>query len=108
SFKRYPNAHIYHYASYEETAIKRLMSQHGTREAQVDWLLRNGKLIDLYKVVREAIRVSEPSYSIKNIEHFYMDQRDGDVTNAGASIVFYERWKETGESVLLEQIERYN
>ncbi|HHK0662485.1 TM0106 family RecB-like putative nuclease [Pseudomonas aeruginosa] len=106
--KRYPSAHVYHYASYEETAIKRLMSQHGTREAQVDWLLRNGKLIDLYKVVREAIRVSEPSYSIKNIEHFYMGQRDGDVTNAGASIVFYERWKETGESALLEQIERYN
>jgi predicted RecB family nuclease len=106
--KRYPDAHIYHYASYEETAIKRLMSQHGTREAQVDWLLRNGKLIDLYKVVREAVRVSEPSYSIKNIEHFYMGRRDGDVTNAGASIVFYERWKETGESALLEQIERYN
>lgn len=106
--KRYPSAHIYHYASYEETAIKRLMSQHGTREAQVDWLLRNGKLIDLYKVVREAIRVSEPSYSIKNIEHFYMAKRDGDVTNAGASIVFYERWKETGEQALLEQIERYN
>ena len=106
--KRYPDAHIYHYASYEETAIKRLMSQHGTREAQVDWLLRNGKLIDLYKVVREAIRVSEPSYSIKNIEHFYMGRRDGDVTNAGASIVFYERWKETGDSKLLEQIERYN
>lgn len=106
--KRYPDAHVYHYASYEETAIKRLMSQHGTREAQVDWLLRNGKLIDLYKVVREAIRVSEPSYSIKNIEHFYMPKRDGDVTNAGASIVFYERWKETGESALLEQIERYN
>ncbi|MGY3173113.1 putative RecB family nuclease [Pseudomonas sp. TE12234] len=107
-FKRYPNAHVYHYASYEETAIKRLMSQHGTREAQVDWLLRNGKLIDLYKVVRESIRVSEPSYSIKNIEHFYMGQRGGDVTNAGASIVFYERWKETGELALLEQIERYN
>lgn len=106
--ERYPNAHVYHYASYEETAIKRLMSQHGTREAQVDWLLRNGKLIDLYKVVREAIRVSEPSYSIKNIEHFYMAKRDGDVTNAGASIVFYERWKETGDPALLEQIERYN
>lgn len=105
---RYPKAHIYHYASYEETAVKRLMSQHGTREAQVDWLLRNGKLIDLYKVVREAIRVSEPGYSIKNIEHFYMAQRVGDVTSAGASIVFYERWKETGEAALLEQIERYN
>ncbi|MBD9443728.1 TM0106 family RecB-like putative nuclease [Pseudomonas sp. PDM04] len=106
--QRYPDAHVYHYACYEETAIKRLMSQHGTREAQVDWLLRNGKLIDLYKVVREAIRVSEPSYSIKNIEHFYMDQRDGDVTNAGASIVFYERWKETRDAALLDKIERYN
>lgn len=106
--KRYPDAHIYHYASYEETAIKRLMSQHGTREAQVDGLLRSGKLVDLYKVVREAIRVSQPSYSIKHIERFYMEQRDGDVTNAGASIVFYERWKETGDMALLEQIERYN
>ncbi|TFY85117.1 TM0106 family RecB-like putative nuclease [Pseudomonas kairouanensis] len=106
--KRYPNAHIYHYASYEETAIKRLMSQHGTREAQVDGLLRNGKLVDLYKVVREAIRVSQPSYSIKYIERFYMEQREGDVTNAGASIVFYERWKETGDLALLEQIEQYN
>ncbi|MBN4167424.1 ribonuclease H-like domain-containing protein [Pseudomonas fulva] len=37
-----------------------------------------------------------------------MAKRDGDVTNAGASIVFYERWKETGEPALLEQIERYN
>jgi predicted RecB family nuclease len=106
--EHYPNAYIYHYASYEETAIKRLMTQHGTREAQVDWLLRNGKLIDLYKVVREGVRVSEPSYSIKYIEHFYMQSRSGDVTNAGASIVFYERWKQTSEPALLEKIERYN
>lgn len=105
---RYPQAYIYHYASYEETAIKRLMSQHGTRETQVDWLLRNGKLIDLYKVVREAIRVSEPSYSIKYIEHFYMERRVGEVTSAGASIVFYERWKQSGDPELLETIERYN
>lgn len=105
---RYPQAYIYHYASYEETAIKRLMTQHGTRETQVDWLLRNGKLIDLYKVVREAIRVSEPSYSIKYIEHFYMEKRVGEVTSAGASIVFYERWKQSGDPELLEIIERYN
>ncbi|EJM79599.1 TM0106 family RecB-like putative nuclease [Pseudomonas sp. GM60] len=105
---RYPQAYIYHYASYEETAIKRLMSQHGTREVQVDWLLRNGKLIDLYKVVREAVRVSEPSYSIKYIEHFYMEKRVGEVTSAGASIVFYERWKQSGDPELLETIERYN
>lgn len=106
--RRHPNAHIYHYASYEATALKKLMSLHGTREAEVDNLLRQGKLVDLYKVVREAMRVSEPRYSIKNIERFYMQAREGDVQNAGASIVFYEQWKETGEPKLLQDIEDYN
>lgn len=105
---RYPQAHIYHYAHYEETALRRLMSLHGTRESQVDNLLRFGKLIDLYKVVREALRVSEPGYSIKNIERFYMPPRTGPVTDAGASIVSYERWKETGNQNLLTEIETYN
>lgn len=104
----YPDAHIYHYAHYEPTALKRLMSLHGTREAELDNLLRRHKLVDLYKVVREGIRVSEPSYSIKNIERFYLDKRTAEVTNAGASIVYYERWKETADPQLLKDIETYN
>jgi uncharacterized protein len=106
--QQYPMGHVYHYAHYEETAIKKLMSLHGTREAEVDNLLRTQKLVDLYKVVRESIRVSEPRYSIKNIEHFYLESRTGDVKNAGASIVYYERWKETGDPQLLKDIENYN
>jgi uncharacterized protein len=105
---KYPNAHIYHYAHYEQTALKKLMSLHGTREAEVDNLLRAGKLVDLYKVVKEGMRISEPSYSIKNLEHFYMESRTGDVQSAGASIVFYEKWKETGDKSLLEKIRDYN
>jgi uncharacterized protein len=105
---QHPSAHIYHYAHYEQTALKKLMSLHGTREAEVDNLLRTQKMVDLYKVVREGIRVSEPKYSIKNIEHFYLENRTGDVTNAGASIVYYERWKETGDPQLLKDIEDYN
>ncbi len=106
--RKYPDAHIYHYAAYEQTALKKLMALHGTREAEVDNLLRAQKLVDLYKVVREGIRVSEPRYSIKNIEHFYLESRTGDVKNAGASIVYYERWKETGDPQLLKDIEDYN
>lgn len=106
--KRHPNAHIYHYAAYEATALKRLMSLHGTREAEVDHLLRTGRLIDLYKVVREGLRVSEPRYSIKNLETFYAEKRAGEVKSAGASIVYYERWKETGAAQLLEDIRAYN
>ncbi len=106
--KRFPELHIYHYASYEESALKRLMSFHGVCEAEVDQLLRSDRLVDLYKVVREALLVSEPRYSIKNLETFYMDKRSGEVTNAGASIVYYERWKESCEPSLLEQIRAYN
>lgn len=106
--KEFPDAHVYHYAKYEETALKKLMTFHATREAEVDNWLRCGVLVDLYQVVREGIMVSEPRYSIKNIEHFYLEAREGDVTNAGASIVWYERWKETGDQALLDAIEKYN
>ncbi|MFD4838474.1 TM0106 family RecB-like putative nuclease [Achromobacter sp. NPDC058515] len=106
--KTYAGAHVYHYAKYEETALKKLMTLHATREAEVDNWLRRGVLVDLYQVVREGIMVSEPRYSIKNIEHFYLEAREGDVTSAGASIVWYERWKETGEQSLLDSIQMYN
>ena len=106
--RQYPGSHIYHYAPYEPTALKRLMSYHGTREQEVDDLLREHKLVDLYAVVREGIRVGEPSYSIKFIEHFYSAPRQGDVKNAGASIVFYEKWKATGDDAMLKAIEDYN
>lgn len=106
--QKYPNAHIYHYASYEETALKHLMSTYGTREHAVDTLLRDGKLIDLYKVVRESIRTSEPGYSIKNIEHFYLEKRQSEVTNAGASIIYFEKWKATQDQKYLDDISLYN
>jgi predicted RecB family nuclease len=107
-FKAFPEAHIYHYAAYEETAIKRLAMAHGTREAEVDNLLRSKKLVDLYKVVREGIRTSEPAYSIKNLEVFYMPPREGEVSNAGESVVMYEHWRKLQNPVLLAQIEDYN
>lgn len=106
---RYPAAHVYHYAPYEPTALKRLMSFHGTREQEVDNLLRHHKLVDLYAVVREGLRIGESSYSIKSVERFYSSKaRAGDVKTAGASVVYYERWKETGDEELLRAIEAYN
>lgn len=105
---RYPRMHIYHYANYEPAALKRLMSFHGTRENALDDLLREDRFVDLYKVVREAIRTSEPGYSLKDIEHFYLQPRKGEVTDAGASIVSYERWRQTREQAELDMILAYN
>jgi uncharacterized protein len=104
----HPSAYIYHYAPYEVTAMRRLSTLHGTKEAEIDDLLRRERFVDLYRVVREGIRVSEPRYSIKNLEHFYAEKREGDVTTAGESIEVYEEWRATQEQRLLDQIERYN
>ena len=106
---RYPNAHVYHYAAYEETALKRLAMYHGTREKEVDDLLRGDRLVDLYKVVAESIRTSEPRYSIKNMEAFYLPGgRQGEVKTAGDSIVIYERWRQLGDEAMLQEISDYN
>ena len=99
---------VYHYAAYEDTALKKLAARHATREAFLDRLLREKRLVDLYRVTRESIRASTASYSIKDIETFYRGKRSGDVQTAGASIVYYERYLETGDKALLEKIERYN
>jgi predicted RecB family nuclease len=106
--RHFPNMHIYHYAHYEPSALKRLMCLHGTGEAQVDDLLRRGKLVDLYKVVSESVRTSEPGYSLKDIEVFYMPPREGEVQTAAASMVHYERWRMTGDAAELEKIRTYN
>ncbi len=106
--EKYPAMHIYHYAHYENTALKKLMTLHGVKESAVDQLLRESRLVDLYKVVREGLRISKPSYSIKAVEAFYSDKRDAEVTNAGDSIVVYERWRETQDPELLESIREYN
>ena len=47
--------HIYHYASYEVSAMRRLMGKHATREREVDDLLRNQVFVDLYTVVRQGV-----------------------------------------------------
>ena len=52
----HPDLHIYHYASYEPAALKRLMGRYATRESEIDRMLRAGLFVDLYAVVRHAIR----------------------------------------------------
>jgi uncharacterized protein len=108
-----PTLHVYHYAPYEPTALKRLMGRYGTREAEVDRLLREGVLVDLLRAVRQSLRASVESYSIKKMEAFYGFTREIDLRDAGSSIVAFETWLELGEGErphtdILERIERYN
>ena len=107
-----PTLHIYHYAPYEPTAVKRLACRHGTREEEVDRLLRGGVFVDLYRAVRQGIRASVESYSIKRLEPLYGFTREIDLRDAGTSIVKFETWLELGQEdelgELLNEIEGYN
>ena len=84
------------------------MSEHGTREFQVDQLLRNHKLVDLYKVVKQGLRISESSYSLKKVENFYMEKWEAEVVSAVESVIFYEKWKLTQDPAILDSIRNYN
>jgi uncharacterized protein len=111
--ERDPSLHVYHYAPYEPTALKRLMGRYGTREAEVDRLLREGVMVDLLRAVRQSLRASVESYSIKKMEQFYGFTREIDLRDAGSSIVAFEQWLELGEGERpeaehLDRIERYN
>jgi predicted RecB family nuclease len=104
----YPDLHVYHYASYEITALKRLMGRHGTREDEIDDLLRRGVFVDLLAVVRNGIRASRRGYGLKEMEVFLNFRRQAEVQDGGASIVVFERWMQTRDPELLAQIDAYN
>ena len=86
--------HVYHYAAYEKSTLLRLAGRYGVGENDVDELLRNGVLVDLYPLVRKSIRVGTESYSIKYLEPLYMgnELRSGEVTTATDSITQYARY----------------
>ena len=79
---RDPAMHVYHYAPYEPTAMKRLMGRYGTRADELDQLLRAKVFVDLYGVVRKGLRAGVDSYSIKKLEPFYGLAREVDLRQA--------------------------
>ncbi|HEU5326402.1 MAG TPA: TM0106 family RecB-like putative nuclease [Candidatus Limnocylindria bacterium] len=111
--ERYPNMHVYHYAAYEPTALKRLMGRHATREEAVDRLLRGGVLVDLFRAVRQGVRASVESYSIKRLEPLYGFERAIPLKDATSSIVAFEEWLQLADterpsSAILDEIAAYN
>ena len=95
--RRDETAHIYHYAAYEASALKRLANRHGCYEQEVDWLIHNNKLVDMYEIVRNSLVIGDESYSIKKLEPHYGFVRAGDVQKGDVSIEEYDRWRELNQ-----------
>lgn len=104
----HPGMHVYHYADYERRTLRRLAQQHGTREAELDRILREGRLVDLYGIVRRGLRLSTPSLSLKDVESAYgVAARADAVSTAMDSIIEYERsvaLRAAGEVAAADQV----
>ncbi|WP_111467124.1 TM0106 family RecB-like putative nuclease [Microbacterium suaedae] len=115
--RAHPQMHIYHYAPYEPSHLAAMAARHGVREAEVDRMLRDELFVDLYPIVKHALRVGSRSYSIKKLEPLYMggDVRTQDVQKGDDSIVRYveargllEAGRPSEAQAILEDLADYN
>jgi predicted RecB family nuclease len=112
-WKEYPNLYIYHFAPYEQTAIKRLAQVHTVYEKEVDELLRAKRFIDLHAVFKEALLASVERYSLKDLEKFTRYTRNVELHDASVARKTVEVALELNEfkslpKVTLEITEGYN
>src|SRR5437867_3916449 len=87
---RYPDLHIYHFSHYEPTALKRLMGRYANRENEIDRMLRAGLFVDLYGILKQALRASVERYSLKDLEVFFGFERETDLRDARKSLLNIE------------------
>ena len=113
--REFPDLHIYHYAPYEVTALKKLAARHGIYADEVADLVDSGVLFDLLKVVRAALVTSERSFSIKKMEPLYMPDHRSGVATAVDSLVQYARYGQAiaagdtdGAAAIFQAITDYN
>lgn len=92
-----PGLHIYHYAPYEPAALKRLMGRYGSREDEIDRMLRAGLFVDLYSVVRNSIRAGIESYSIKKLEPLFGYVREKPMDQANVALARLQADLELGK-----------
>ncbi len=107
--------HVYHYGQFEITAIRELMGHFGTREKEVDELLRNEVFVDLFRVVKQSLCIGADGYGLKAIEPLFREERGNEVASGQESTVVYELWsaergdtKDHLDSDYLKEIWDYN
>jgi uncharacterized protein len=93
----YPDLRIYHFAPYEPAALKRLMGRYASREDELDQLLRGKRFVDLYAVVRQGVRASVESYSIKRLEPLYGYVREASLPEANQALAKVQAFLELGD-----------
>jgi len=108
--KRRPFA-LYYYSHYERTTLRKLRERFSdiASEAEIEALFSSEWAIDLYSdIVRKSTEWPTNDFSIKTLATYLgFKWRDKEPSGA-ASIEWYHRWVETGDTDLRQRILDYN
>ncbi len=101
------NTLVYHFADYERVRTKQLAERYGSSKAMDGFINR---LVDLSQIVQSSVIFPLYFYSIKDIaKSRFVDYTWRHPKAGGAqSIFWYEKWLDTGDTQVLEDIINYN
>ncbi|HYD49035.1 MAG TPA: TM0106 family RecB-like putative nuclease, partial [Terriglobales bacterium] len=88
---RFPDLHIFHFAPYEPSAIKRMMGRYASRGEEVDRMLRGKLFVDLHAIVKQSIRASVERYSLKDLEPLFEFGRETNLRSAAEHLRLVQR-----------------
>ncbi|MGF1505598.1 MAG: TM0106 family RecB-like putative nuclease [Anaerolineae bacterium] len=97
--------YVYHYGTYERTAIKQLMARYGD-DPRAHGLL--DRMIDLEKVLKAAVVLPLRGYSLKDVAPWLGFEWQGTTDNAADSMVEYITYQTDGDRDRLDGVMRYN
>ena len=96
---------VYHYGSYEKTALRRLADRYGW-DPRVQHLLE--RCVDLHAVVKSCVALPLSGYSLKQVAPWLGYEWSGATQAADDSILEYDHWLNTGDRQHLDHIISYN
>jgi uncharacterized protein len=82
------------------------MGRYASREEEVDFLLRSKRFVDLYSVVRNGLRASVESYSIKKLEPLYDYERATALSDANMALAKVQASLELDDEEFIEDSDR--
>jgi predicted RecB family nuclease len=104
--EQYPQAPIFHFCPYEVDTVKRLAKLYHTPKEQILLLLT--RFIDIYEQVAQTVVLPTESYALKALARWLGFEWRNPEANGSQSILWYDKWLETGDRTLLDAIVQYN
>jgi uncharacterized protein len=96
---------VYHFGTFEKARLAALEARYGGSAALRSFRER---LIDLNEIVKDKVTLPLYFYGIKDIGRYIGFEREGTISGGGESVAVYEKWIETGDRKLMDDILEYN